>query len=642
MSVLPHSYRSFPQAFVSTNRLRAARARGVYRPDIDGLRAVAVIAVVATHASITGFSGGFVGVDVFFVISGFLISRNLAKSERLSARDLLAFYGRRMRRTLPALYLVAGVTLASGTLLLMPGPLDDLARSVIAAVAFIPNMLFWTQAGYFDHAAIAKPFLHSWSLGVEEQFYVVAPLLPVTIRRLRPRMRRAALLALFLLTFAFCVGLRALAPAAAFYLMPARLWEFLAGCLVAEGVIPPVRARWLREALGAAAILSLAIAIGQYSDTTAHPGLPTLLPCVATVVLIQLNGSSASLASRLLGSRPVAGIGLISYSIYLWHWPLLVCAHEAGLRLSPAWLMAGLITLLGLSALSWRFVERPFRARGAFCQRKAPAILLAGAALLGATSLVMVFARGLPGRFRPEVAAIASFYDYRESKPYREGQCFITSRQSLGDFNRAICLRRDPDRRNVLLLGDSQAADLWTGLRDRWQATNFLQATASGCRPLLGATGASRCTLMMHEMLHDYLPNHRLDGVILSALWEPDDLAPLTATIAYLKPLVGKVTVFGPVPRYDEPLATLLAKSLQHDDLSTVRRHELPGVSELDSQMRELVTPVASYVSTYEAMCPAGRCRLFAAQGVPMQFDYHHLTKEGAELVMRRIQPDSP
>lgn len=630
--------------FVGTQKIEAqpqaaakAVIHGDYRPDIDGLRAIAVLAVVFTHAHIAGFSGGFIGVDVFFVISGFLIFRNLDRAQRDGTFSFWGFYGRRVRRTLPALYLVLGVTLVVGLLVLMPEDLDDLARSLIATLLFVPNILFLTQAGYFDHAAMSKPLLHTWSLGVEEQFYALAPLLPLGLRKLGHRSRAIILVSLFFAGLGFCAALQTVAPAAAFYLMPTRLWEFLAGCLVAERIVADIRGRWLAEAAAGICLFVLLASVGLFNSTTPHPGLLTALPCLATAGLIHIGSTRTTIVGRFLSHRILVGVGLISYSLYLWHWPLLVFMRYVELPLTPIVQLAAGGLLLGLSVLSWRFVEIPFRTRGAVLRRAARILLPATALGLGLASMSVSFDQGLPWRFPAGIASVARFYGYRDIRPYREGQCFITSQNSPRDYDPAVCLRIDPKRRNVLLLGDSHAAHLWTALRDGWPATNFLQATASGCMPLLGTTGAARCTAMMADMLHDFLPAHHLDGVILSGFWEPSDIAALKATIVYLKPLVGEITVFGPIIRYDEPLATLLAKSMLHGDLAQVKAHEVDAIPALDAKMQKEIAPLANYVSIYQAMCPGGACQLFAAPGVPMQFDYHHLTRQGSAKLMKDI-----
>jgi peptidoglycan/LPS O-acetylase OafA/YrhL len=616
----------------------AAVTPRAYRPDIDGLRAVAVLAVILTHASVAGCSGGFVGVDVFFVISGYLIYRDLTRRLAEGRLSLLGFYGRRMRRTLPALYLVCAVTFAGATLLLMPGDLDELARSMIAAVCLVPNIFYFTQTGYFDGAASGKPLLHTWSLGVEEQFYLLAPLLPLALARLAPHLRKPALVVLFVAALALTIGIRALSPDAAFYLMPARAFELLLGCLLAEEVVPAIRAPWLAETLTAVAALALVAAITLFSDTTPLPRLLSLVPCVAAAAIIHVGNTRQTAVGTLLGWRGATFVGLISYSLYLWHWPLIVGLRYAGWPVTPALVVGAGALLLGLSYVSWRFVETPFRDPRSAWRARALVVVPALATALVATCLLTITAGGWPRRFPPDVASVASYYSYRDQKPFREGRCFITSKNSLSDYDRAACLRLEPGRKNVLLLGDSHAAHLWTGLSDTWPDINFLQATASGCKPVIGTTGASRCVTMMDEMISRFIPSHRLDAIVFSGQWDETDIAPLQATIARLRPYAGRIVVFGPLPRYYEPASTLIAKAMLHGTLASVPDYRIEGTDALDAEMRAAIAPIATYVSTRDALCPGGKCRLFAAPGVPMQFDFSHLTKPGADALMATIR----
>ena len=285
-----------------------------------------------------------------------------------------------------------------------------------------------------------------------------------------------------------------LAPAAAFYLMPARAFEFLIGAAVAQGVVPPVRSPRLAEAVAALGLAGLAASVALFGRDLPHPGWPTLLPCLSTAAILHVGSSRPTLVGRALGLRVPATMGLISYSLYLWHWPILVLARLAELPRTAPWLVGEAALLLVLSAATWRFVEQPFRTAGSPWRRRAPMLIpLGGAALLGSTALVLAL-DGLPGRFPPDVAAVAAYGRLGETRPFREGQCFLTSRTSATDYDRAACLDLAADRPNVLLLGDSHAAHLWTGLRDTWPEVRVLQATASGCKPVLGTTGTKRCT----------------------------------------------------------------------------------------------------------------------------------------------------
>ena len=613
--------------------------RARYRADIDGLRAIAVLAVIARHAGLGGLAGGFIGVDVFFVISGYLIHRDLLRRAAYGRVSLLGFYGRRMRRTLPALFVVCSATLAAATAVMMPGDLVELARSLIGAVCLVPNILFLTQGGYFDQVAAARPLLHTWSLGVEEQFYLFAPLLVVALGRLSLGWRKTMLLGLFATSLVFCIALQRSAPDAAFFLMPARVFEFLSGAMLAEALLPAILTPALAEGLAALALGGLVISIAQFSEALPHPGWPTLLPCLSTAALIHVGVTRRTLVGRLLGSPAPAFIGLISYSLYLWHWPMLVLARYADLPMTPGWLLGGAAVLFCLSAASWRFVEQPFRVTASSWRARAPVAIPTGGAVLVATAATVIALHGLPARFPPEVASIAAYYDYRDQKPFRQGQCFITSQDRASAFDRDDCLRLDSRKPNVLLIGDSHAAHMWTGLREAWPTVNVLQATASGCKPTLGTSGAARCTQMMNDMFASFIPSHRLDALVIGGLWDEGDVAPLLRTIAAMAPYVPRIVVFGPVPRYDEPLATLLAQSLYRGDLDRVPQHLLPGVKRLDEVMRKALAPVATYISPYDALCPDGTaCRVFVSSGVPMQFDYHHLTAPGAASLMAQVK----
>lgn len=613
-----------------------------YRADIDGLRALAVIAVILCHVGASGFSGGFFGVDVFFVISGYLIHRELIARVAERQLSITAFYGRRLRRTLPALIVAAALTFAAATLVLLPNDLEALAASLFGVLASLSNLVFLGQVGYFDPDAVTKPLLHTWSLGVEEQFYLVAPLLALALRTLAPRFRAGAMLATFAAAFAFTVILQHFAPSAAFYLMPARLFEFLVGAVLAERWLPRVQRRWSAELAAALALVGLVVSTSVFDAAMPHPGVATLLPCLAAATLIHVGSTRRTAVGTLLSTRGPVGVGRISYSLYLYHWPILVLARYADLPTSLPWRLGEALLLVALSIASWRLVEQPFRAPTSVWRRRAPILLPAGVAALAACCGATLVFDGWTGRFRPDVDRLAAFADYGRGMPFREGRCFMTSRVAEAGLDRGLCLALVAGKPNVLLLGDSHAAHLWTGLRDAWPGVNFLQATASGCKPFLAAEGATRCTGLVRDMLERFVPAHRLDAVILSALWTEADIEPLRRTIEALHAAGQRVIVFGPLPRYDMPMAELLARAVLHGDMGLAARHRLPGTSLLDERLRAAVTPLATYVSPWEAMCPQGDCRLFATPGVPMQFDYHHLTAQGADALMETIAGREP
>lgn len=307
-----------------------------YRSDIDGLRAVAVLPVVLYHSGLTVFSGGFVGVDIFFVISGYLITNIIWTEIRSSDFSILRFYERRARRILPALFVVILATLVAGSIWSLPQQLAGIGASSAAAVLSVSNFYFWSQSGYFSPHAEMLPLLHTWSLGVEEQFYLIFPLGMVLLHRLKlnPPMVIAVAIAPL---FAVGVYLSYTMPAVSFYLLPARAWELLIGAVLALGIVPKVHNRSLREAMGIGGLSIIGLAIFMIDPQMRFPGFVALAPCIGAAALIH-SGHVPTVASRLLSVRPMVFVGLISYSLYLWHWPLLAFTKMrfAAQHLTPA------------------------------------------------------------------------------------------------------------------------------------------------------------------------------------------------------------------------------------------------------------------------------------------------------------------
>ncbi|WP_189350214.1 acyltransferase family protein [Mesorhizobium sp. M1E.F.Ca.ET.045.02.1.1] len=331
-----------------------------YRPDIDGLRAIAVIAVILFHFGVPGFAGGFVGVDVFFVISGYLITRLLvAEGNDLS---LVEFYSRRMRRILPAMLVMIGLSLVAGWFLLLPGDYASLGRSAAFSAAGLGNYYFLWNTGYFDREATLLPLLHLWSLGVEEQFYLVWPALLIVIGRLsrdRQSTAVAAICLVALISFSIALHLVAVDPKQAFYLPFSRAWELALGGLLI--FVPPIGRRSASKAFGLVGVCLIAASVFLLSASQPFPDLSALVPVTGAVLLIWPR--SQAIRAAVLSSWPLRFTGKISYSLYLWHWPILVffrhyagvanlTALEATILIAAAWLMA---------YLSWRFVEDPAR-----------------------------------------------------------------------------------------------------------------------------------------------------------------------------------------------------------------------------------------------------------------------------------------
>lgn len=333
-----------------------------YRPEIDGLRAVAVVPVILFHAGFSWVSGGFVGVDVFFVISGYLITAILLKDLQENRFSVIGFYERRARRILPALFSVLIVVTPLAIAWLRPSQLKDYSEALFATVGFSSNILYWLTAGYFEPNSDLNLLLHTWSLGVEEQFYLFFPLLLAYLWR-KHRSRASIYIGVICLASILLaeVGWRVF-PTANFYLLPSRAWELGAGSLCAFHL--HARSTWRSsQVLSAIGLLLILSSVFWLTGNTPFPSLATLLPVMGSALII-LGAGSADLVGRMLGSRPFVLIGKLSFSAYLWHQPLMALARLRSLTTPSPVLMGALaIASLGIAYLSWRFIEEPFRGR---------------------------------------------------------------------------------------------------------------------------------------------------------------------------------------------------------------------------------------------------------------------------------------
>ena len=378
-----------------------------YRPEIDGLRAVAVLAVVLFHAGL-GISGGYVGVDVFFVISGFLITGIILRGIEDDTFCLAGFWERRIRRIFPVLFVTVAVTLGLGYWLLIPGELEELGKSSIAQTAILANVYFWRDTGYFAGPAELKPLLHTWSLAVEEQFYLFFPLLLVVFRTHSRRKLFWGLMIIAGMSFAGSLYGTHFHPSATFFLLPTRAWELLAGCLLAFRRSPSVsRPRW-DEALGLAGLAAILLPACLYDNQTPFPGLAAVPPVAGTAAILYATAATPhTIVGRLLSLRPVVFIGIISYSMYLWHWPAIVYMRHYFTHFGGKQATLALICTLFCAVASWKYVEQPFRRKTFFQSRRrvfATAFSISGA--VAAISVFFVATHGVPERFTANLEAV--------------------------------------------------------------------------------------------------------------------------------------------------------------------------------------------------------------------------------------------
>lgn len=525
-----------------------------YRRDIDGLRAVAVLPVLLFHFGVTTFAGGFTGVDVFFVISGYVIALSLEDDLDKGRFGIGRFYYKRARRILPALTATMIATTIAAAILLLPSDLMDYAKSVIAVNLFASNIYFWKASGYFAADAQLRPLLHTWSLSVEEQYYLFMPILIWAIHRYAKSRWLTFLTPLMLGSFALSVFSTTVAPTANFFLLPTRAWELLIGATLALRAPPVPRRDWAAELVAFAGAALILIGILTLSEQSAFPGLNALYPCVGAGLLIYVGRrETLPLVNRLLATRPFVWIGLISYSLYLVHWPIAALARYATLRgPTPPEIVAMLASALVLAWASWRFVEQPFRQpRPGWTQGRvlagAAAVLVAGIGV-GAVGLA---AQGFPQRHPGFAERVIAGNDQ-----WKTGSCFNDGNQPLSTWSLAACTRTGAGKARVMLWGDSFAAQYIPGLIAEQGAlgATIVQYTYAGCPPVLTYVSFARpdCRRFNARAI-DIIRQGRIDTVVLSARWTDQasrGFGHLRSTIDALNALGVRVYVLGQSPEF--------------------------------------------------------------------------------------------
>ena len=655
----------------SSDQGHALTSSRKYRTDIDGLRAVAVLAVVFNHLRFPHSFGGYVGVDVFFVISGYLIGASLITEFSTNSFSLVEFYERRARRILPALFAMLAVSSFWAYRFLTPASLVSYAHSLVAAVFSYSNFYFWGRGGYFDAPSSAQPLLHTWSLAVEEQFYLVFPLMLFLVFRWFPQRLRGALWATAVVAFLGAVWAVKFDSTIAFFWSPLRAWELLAGAIVSQETLTFLRSRWTRELAAAAGFCLIIFACLRFSAFTPFPGAAALVPCLSSVLIIAAGQVGDTATGKLLSARPFTFIGLISYSLYLWHWPILVF-QNSGLLLTnrPSFERNTKLLILALSlvcaTLSWRFVETPFR-KGSYRPERKTLFWLSGA---GAALFLCLFSwlslsRGVPSRLSEESLRVAQFENYDISTAWREGSCFIVPPSTLRDYKPETCLNSVQDRKQYLLYGDSTAAQLYPGLVKVFPEIHFQQASSAGCLPYVDDSedaahhGAfsTNCREMWGYIHKIYLAQHHPDAIILAAGWKEAGLDNLGHEIRTLQKLGVPMILVGPEIAFDMPLPTLLISEMGQKSSERVRNESLTRHLKLNESLDRTMSEMARkdwhvrYISYYKDLCGAQTemeaksrwetttgCPLFTDTGEPLVFDEHHLTLSASLLFAKIIR----
>lgn len=498
-----------------------------YRPDIDGLRALAVLLVVIFHADLGAVKGGYIGVDVFFVISGFLITSLLLADLRNGTFELLSFWERRIRRILPALLVVTLFTLLAGWFIYLPKDYEILGQQAASQSVFSSNFLFYSLTGYFATGGSTKPLLHTWSLAVEEQYYLFFPFLIALLFKFVRAKIVYILIALMVASFAASVWAVARYPDAAFYLLPFRAWELLIGSLLAfVPVKEAARRGWLNEVLAFAGVIAIVAPGFLYTDETHFPGIAALAPCLGAAAIIFTGGRGTTWVARALSKKPVVFTGLISYSLYLWHWPLLMFAEYIPLFQPRSGHRIALVLLsFVLAYLTWKYVEQPFRRKRFADDRHRERKMVYGGALaalavMALAGFCIMQAKGVPSRWSPQSLQYAAGRDDRN--PHSAG-CVTMTPQMIA--NGDLC-QTNPSRKKIdfIVWGDSfadAAGPVFYDLSKKYNKNGYYAARHS-CGPLVGMyqnASNSRTCHNFNDAIFETIKREKIKNVILISNW---------------------------------------------------------------------------------------------------------------------------
>lgn len=644
-----------------------------YRRDIDGLRAIAVLPVVLFHAGFDVLKGGFLGVDIFFVISGFLITSILLHELATQKFSIAKFYERRARRILPALFAVLIVTFIAGYILMPVQAFKEFNQSLISVVAFLSNIFFYSEINYFSQHAEEMPLLHTWSLAIEEQFYIFFPPLLFLIWKYGRKHLFTVLIALFIMSLGSMAYLNGSGDvSASFYLLFSRAWELIAGALCAVAVYKG----WLKidsNQLANIGLVVLLCSIFLWSKHILHPGYFTIIPVLATCFII-LFPSKKSWSYKLLTNSSVVFIGLISYSLYLWHQPILAFYKMKFGELTLMQNVTALTIIAIASALTYQYVEKPFRNRQQFNTKFIFRYSAAGLVLFTIAGGIGHFKQGLPERY----SHVPSFQDSIQNSPDRK-KCHSSMSNTIS-FENACTF--NADKPSWAILGDSHTVEVGYALRKYFQdkGIGFSHHSISGCPPALDyqVVGEEHCSVWLNSTLQHLIRHDSIHTVVIGFRYSADIFGDNSRHYPII-PQQVQLAIKSPSTLSEEEKLSLYWQSLEKMVMSLLAANKrvvlMEPIPELPMHITKGVTPFSIFHSTtrldlrhatpkqyyeqrhqfilskinsikgtknfttlpvYELLCDNIGCPA-VANDKALYFDHNHLSVDGSRLLIERF-----
>lgn len=609
-----------------------------YRADIDGLRAWSILLVIIFHAFPDSLPGGFIGVDVFFVISGFLITKIILNSFEKNNFSYINFFSKRIKRLYPSLITVLISTLFISYFFLNPLELKNLGKYIFSGAFFISNLVLWSEISYFNDLTKNMPLLHLWSLGVEEQFYIFLPIALGAANALNIN-KKKVIYFLFILSFTINIVTYSNFPEMNFYSPFTRFWEILMGSILAINSKKNKNNKinnLAKEILTFICFTTILLSSFFLSKDLSYPSYFAIIPVFCTGFII-FYGEKTIFSSIFLSNNIAKNLGKISYPLYLWHWPILAFISTSEYKNNNSIIFTGILLSIILSSLTYFFIEKKLR----FSNYKKLSPLL----------LLIVFIIGIAGIFNykreikidNKILEKILHYSYDYSEEYREGSCFLRPEQHYSHFKK--CPDHFSEKKpNILIWGDSHAAHLYQGFQARFASTsNLIQRTASGCPPIIGFQSNERpeCLNINQEMSR-FLAKNSLDSLYLAAAWNHYDLKLVEETLKYVSSLgIPKVYLIGPVPQWDKSLSAKIYEYLVKNKIDVIPGHFPEDKSEILENIEENLKILSikynlEYISPRNILCNPQGCRA-KIQDNPLTlsaWDYGHLTKPASVFLV--------
>lgn len=608
-----------------------------FRYDINALRAIAVIGVILYHFKVPYFDGGFSGVDIFYVISGYLMTKIVIEAILKNTFTFRDFYSKRIRRIVPALIFMILTLLIVDFFILLPSDYQYVAKNSTASLLFVSNILYWQSSGYFDPSSELNPLLHTWSLSVEWQFYLILPVILVLLNKVFKFNKHHYLLFFIISSVIIFIITRyftRINPQASFYLLPTRSWEMIAGGIA---YLAEDHLKRYKKGIAFIGYTVLAACLIFLNSDLNWPDIYTLIPVFGTFLVILANQNQFS----FLKLNVFQFLGKMSYSLYLWHWPVFVTANYLGIQSGFTFTVLLLIISFILAYVSYTYIESI---------RFQSSKYVVATVVVACTSTLVLSSYSLnEGIFKPRTVQISTYTaNHRDErkKQFNTGCCFISSYFAGKGIDKERCLELEPNKKNFLLIGDSHAAHLSQSLRELFErkGIHLNQASATGCLPLINADGNNDCVDIINYIYKDYVKNNAdlIDGIIISGNWigeienKEQLIKDLRNTINYLQELNLKAVIVGQNETYTMPFESIAALEYEHNKI--LRTNYIDNDSYiLNNLLKQEFKDL--YIDIYNSKSIK---HLSGEDVIPYMSDENHFTKYGADLTASKIISQKP